>query len=94
MYFKILGLDMRNRINRMNQQSRRRQQFSQQKKSSIKYAVMVPIDDDSDMLYVTEGDTKFQLRAKLFDTEQQAKEHAELWGEHAVVVEYTKESAI
>ena len=55
---------------------------------------MVPIDDDSDMLYVTEGDTKFQLRAKLFDTEQQAKEHAELWGEHAVVVEYTKESAI
>jgi hypothetical protein len=85
---------MRNRINRMNQQSRRRQQFSQQKKSSIKYAVMVPIDDDSDMLYVTEGDTKFQLRAKLFDTEQQAKEHAELWGEHAVVVEYTKESAI
>jgi hypothetical protein len=78
----------------MNQQSRRRQQFSQQKKSSIKYAVMVPIDDDSDMLYVTEGDTKFQLRAKLFDTEQQAKEHAELWGEHAVVVEYTKESAI
>ena len=85
---------MRNRINRMNQQSRRRQQFSQQKKSSIKYAVMVPIDDYSDMLYVTEGDTKFQLRAKLFDTEQQAKEHAELWGEHAVVVEYTKESAI
>ena len=85
---------MRNRINRMNQQSRRRQQFSQQKKSSIKYAVMVPIDDDSDMLYVTEGDTKFQLRAKLFDTEQQAKEHAELWGEHAVVVEYTKENAI
>jgi hypothetical protein len=56
-----------------------------------KYAVMVPFDGD--MLYVTEGDTKFQLRAKLFDTEQQAKEHAELWGEQAAVVVY-KESLI
>lgn len=80
-------------MNRM-QQSRRRQQFSQQKRTNNKYAVMVPIDDDGDMLYVTEGDTKFQLRAKLFDTEQQAKEHAELWGEHAVVVEYTNESDV
>jgi hypothetical protein len=59
-----------------------------------KYAVMVPIDDDGDMLYVTEGDTKFQLRVKLFDTEQQAKEHADVWGEHAVVVEYTEVSDI
>jgi len=57
-----------------------------------KYAVMVPMDDE--MMYVTEGDTKFQLRAKLFDTEQQAKEHAELWGEQAVVVEYTERSEI
>lgn len=53
---------------------------------------MVPMDGE--MLYVTEGDTKFQLRAKLFDTEQQAKEHAELWGEQAVVVEYTERSEI
>ena len=57
-----------------------------------KYADKVPIDDDGDMLYVTEGDTKFQLRAKLFDTEQQAKEHAELWGEQAVVVEILPEN--
>ena len=57
-----------------------------------KYAVMVPMDGE--MLYVTEGDTKFQLRAKLFDTEQQATEHAELWGEQAVVVEYTERSEI
>lgn len=59
-----------------------------------KYAVMVPIDDDGYMLYVTEGDTKFQLRAKLFDTEQLAKQHAELWGERAVVVEYTERSEL
>ena len=57
-----------------------------------KYAVMVPMDGE--MLYVIEGDTKFQLRAKLFDTEQQAKEHAELWGDEAVVVEYTEESDV
>ena len=82
---------MRNRIIKM-QQSRRRQQFSKEKQPANKYAVMVPIDDSGDMLYVTEGDTKFQLRAKLFDTEQQAKEHAELWGKQAVVVEYTEES--
>jgi hypothetical protein len=55
-----------------------------------KYAVMVPMDGD--MLYVVEGDTKFQLRAKLFDTEEEATEHAEIWGEHAAVVEYTEES--
>jgi hypothetical protein len=84
---------MRNRINRM-QQSRRRMHHYQQKKTTNKYAVMVPIDDSGDMLYVTEGDTKFQLRAKLFDTEQQAKEHAELWGKQAVVVEYTEESDV
>lgn len=57
-----------------------------------KYAVMVPMDGD--MLYVIEGDTKFQLRAKLFDTEQEATEHAELWGGQAVVVEYTEESSL
>ena len=46
-----------------------------------KYAVKIPFDHDlSDMLYVTEGDTKFQLRAKLFDTIEEAEEHALLWG--------------
>ena len=32
-----------------------------------KYAVMIPFDDD--MLFVTQGDGKFQLGARLFDTE-------------------------
>jgi hypothetical protein len=53
------------------------------------YAVKIPFDKEGDMLYVTEGDSKFHLRPLLFDTEQQAKQHAELWGDKAVVVEYT-----
>ena len=56
-----------------------------------KYAVMIPFDGE--MLYVTEGDTKFHFQAKLFDTQEKALEHANLWGDHAKVVEYTNESS-
>jgi len=53
-----------------------------------KYAVKVPLGhEDDDLLFVTEGDTKFKLRPKMFDTVAQAQEHAELWGPKAVVVE-------
>jgi hypothetical protein len=41
---------------------------------SDKYAVMIPFDDE--MLFVTHGDVKFQLGARLFDTEEKAEEHA------------------
>lgn len=58
----------------------------------MSYAVKVPFDGE--MLYVTEGDTKFQLRAKLFDTKEEAQQHADIWGEHAEVVEYTEESEL
>jgi hypothetical protein len=51
-----------------------------------KYAVMIPFDGE--MLFVTHGDVKFQLGARLFDTEDKAEEHAALWGEGAVVVKY------
>jgi len=54
-----------------------------------KYAVMVPFDDE--MLFVTQGVTKFQLGAKVFDTEEKAEEHAALWGENAMVVKYLEE---
>jgi hypothetical protein len=54
-----------------------------------KYAVMIPFDDE--MLFVTQGDVKFQLSARLFDTEEKAEEHAALWGEGAVVVKYLEE---
>ena len=56
---------------------------------SDKYAVMIPFDGE--MLFVTQGDVKFQLGAMLFDTEEKAEEHAALWGEGAVVVKYLKE---
>lgn len=53
------------------------------------YAIQVPFQDV--MLYVTEGDSKFQLAVKLFDTRQDANNHAILWGDGAVVVEYNKD---
>ena len=50
------------------------------------YAVKIPFDDD--MLYVTEGDSKFHLRVKVFNNIKDAQEHAALWGDKAIVVEY------
>ena len=58
----------------------------------MSYAVKVPFDGE--MLYVTEGDTKFQLRAKLFNTKEEAQQHADRWGEHAEVVEFTGDSEL
>ena len=53
-----------------------------------KYAVKVPFGhEDDDMLFVTEGDTKFKLRIETHDTAAEAREIAELWGPEAVVVE-------
>ena len=56
------------------------------------YAVKIPFDNEGDMLYVTEGDSKFHLRPLLFSTEAEAKQHANRWGSGAIVVEYTEES--
>ena len=54
----------------------------------VKYAIKIPFGkDDDDMLFVTEGDTKFKLRIKTFDTVSEAYEHAHLWGPNALVVE-------
>lgn len=62
---------------------------------NAKYAVKVPFgSENDDMLFVTEGDTKFKLRIKLFDTIDEAREHAELWGENAVVVELDEDYEI
>lgn len=58
----------------------------------IKYAVMVPMDGF--MIYVTEGDSKFNLRAKLFNTREEANLHADLWGESAEVVEYNEDGKL
>ena len=52
---------------------------------SAKYAVKTPFEDD--MLFVTEGDSKFQLRIKTFDTVEDARNFADDFGEGCVVVE-------
>lgn len=53
-----------------------------------KYAIKVPLGhEDDDMLFVTEGDTKFKLRIKTFDTISEAYEHAHAWGPNSLVVE-------
>lgn len=55
----------------------------------MKYAVKVPFntgDKEDDMLFVTEGDPKFSFRIKLFNTSEDAREHADIWGSGAVVV--------
>lgn len=53
-----------------------------------KYAVKIPFgDEDDDKLFVTEGDTKFMLRIKTFDTVQEATDYASVWQGAADVVE-------
>lgn len=50
------------------------------------WAVKVPFDGV--WLYLTEGDSKFQMRVRLFDSWKKADEFGQLWGEYKVV-EYT-----
>lgn len=54
----------------------------------MKYAVKVPFDGS--MLYVVDADLP-DLQRKIFDTYEDAVEHAEIFGEHAVVVKYKEE---
>ena len=51
--------------------------------NSPKYAVLVPLEDGWD--YLTEGDSKFQLRTKTFDSIEEAKKFAEPWGVYDIV---------
>ncbi len=53
----------------------------------MKYGVKV-YWPDGDFLWVTEGDSKFQMKPKLFDTEQEALDYAQIWGDNAVVELY------
>jgi hypothetical protein len=53
-----------------------------------KYAIKVPFgDEEDDRLFVTEGDTKFKLRIKTFDTVEEARDLAQIWGANATIVE-------
>lgn len=45
---------------------------------------------DDEYLWVTEGDNKFQIRPKLFETKEEAQDHANIWGLDATVEEYNE----
>ena len=53
----------------------------------MKYGVKV-YWPDGEFLWVTEGDSKFHLKPKLFDTEQEALDYAQIWGDNATVEVY------
>lgn len=49
----------------------------------MKYAIKVPFDDT--WLYVTHGDSKFQIRPVLYETREEAEEAAKSWKIYEVV---------
>ena len=58
----------------------------------IKFAVMVPWDNDG-YIYVTRlTGEMYELEPVLYDTYKQAKEAASIWGKFAKIVEYQEQS--
>lgn len=58
---------------------------------SGKWGIKVPFLD-GDFLWVTVGDSKFQLQPLLFETEEAAQKHAsEVWGDSSKVEIYLGE---
>jgi hypothetical protein len=54
----------------------------------MKYGVKV-YWPDGEFLWVTEGDSKFQITPKLFESRVEAEEYAlSVWGDSAIVEEY------
>jgi hypothetical protein len=57
----------------------------------MKYGIKVPLFDD-DYLWVTTGDSKFQLEPVLFEDKEKAEEYAlTVWGKNAIVEIYVQE---
>lgn len=60
----------------------------------MKYGIKVPLALDhhgeyNDWLWVTQGDSKFQLEPLLFEERELAEEYAlKVWGHNAIVEEY------
>ena len=60
----------------------------------MKYGIKVPLALDhhgeyNDWLWVTQGDSKFQLEPLLFEERELAEEYAlKVWGPNAIVEEY------
>jgi hypothetical protein len=49
----------------------------------MRYAIKVPFEDS--WLYLTEGDSKFQLRVLTFETREKAEKFAEPWAFYEIV---------
>lgn len=61
----------------------------------MKYGIKVPFILDHDYLWVTRGDSKFQLEPLLFEDKREAEEYAlNVWGINARVEEYTESKYI
>ena len=56
----------------------------------MKYAIRVPLAVD-DYIFVTDVRSPFDVRTKTFDSFEDAKNHAEIWGPLAEIVEYQEE---
>lgn len=56
----------------------------------MKYGVKIQLsENDQDWLWVTIGDSKFQLEPMLFEEREDAEEYAlKVWGPNAIVEEY------
>ena len=52
----------------------------------IKYGVMIPFDDSH--MWVSTESKGYDLKPLLFDTPEEAFEHADIWGPLAIVAEY------
>jgi hypothetical protein len=58
----------------------------------MKYGIKVYFPD-GEYLWVTMGDSKFQLRPVLFDTQEEAEQYAlNVWGDSAIVDEYDQKT--
>ena len=53
----------------------------------MKYAIRVPLAAD-DYIFVSDINSPFDIKVRLFDSEEEAKEHAVIWGPLAEVVKY------
>lgn len=55
----------------------------------MKYGIKIPFIFDSEYMWLTQGDSKFQLAPLLFDSKAEAEEYAlKVCGPTAIVEEY------
>jgi hypothetical protein len=58
----------------------------------MKWGIKVPFILDHDYMWVTRGDSKFQIEPLLFENKKEAEEYAlNTWGTIAIVAEYEQD---